>query len=443
MNILLISIAVIVCIGLSAFFSASEMAFSSCNTVRLENISEERSKGWKKARKALHITEHFDNALSAILIGNNLVNIAASSLSSVLLILVMGSDSYTWLSTVILTVLVIIFGETIPKITAKKNATGFSMKAASFISILTVVFRPVIWVVVGLVNLISKLLKGDSSNEEEAEESVEELQSIIETAEEEGIIDEDDSNIMQAAIDFSEISASEVMTARIDVLAIDIEDTWQEIRSVIDNSPFSRIPVFQDSVDNIIGILHLNKFYKVLAEHEENALFSAEATEGEESCPFDLKSILMPPCYVYKTMKLPKVLNTLKAAKQHLAIVTDEYSGTLGVISMEDVLEQLVGEIYDETDIIEPDVVKHNDTEFEVDGDLSIGEFLELVNFDEDSFEAESETAGGWTVEMLGHFPTAGESFEFRNIAVSVLEMDGRRVEKILVKINSVDDQED
>lgn len=442
MSILLISVAVLICILLSAFFSASEMAFSSCNTVRLENISEEKSKGWKKARKALSITEHFDNALSAILIGNNLVNIAASSLSSVLLILVMGSDNYTWLSTVILTILVIIFGETIPKITAKKNATGFSMKAASFISILTIVFRPVIWIVVGLVNLISKLLKGDAADDEEAEESVEELQSIIETAEEEGIIDEDDSNIMQAAIDFSEISASEVMTARIDMLAIDIEDSWDEIRTVIDNSPYSRIPVFQDSVDNIIGILHLNRFYKVLAEREENSLFSTDvALEGEESCPIDLKSILMPPCYVYKTMKLPKVLNTLKSAKQHLAIVTDEYSGTLGVISMEDVLEQLVGEIYDETDVIEPDVVKHNDSEFEVDGDLSIGEFLELVRFDEDSFEAESETAGGWTVEMLGHFPTCGESFTFRNIIVKVLEMDGRRVEKILVTINSIEEE--
>lgn len=439
-NIILISVAIVICIMLSAFFSASEMAFSSCNSVRLENISEEKSKGWKKAKRALAITEHFDNALSAILIGNNLVNIAASSLSSVLLILVMGSDSYTWLSTVVLTLLVIVFGETIPKIMAKKNATGFSMKASGLIKVLTIVFKPVIWVVVGLVNAITKLLKGNNADEEEdAEESVEELQSIIETAEEEGIIDEDDSNIMQAAIDFSEISASEVMTARIDMIAIDIDDPWDEIRTAIDSSPYSRIPVFQDSIDNVIGILHLNRFYKALAELEDNSLFASKGTD--ESAPFDLRTILMPPCYVYKAMKLPKVLNSLKAAKQHLAIVTDEYSGTLGVISMEDVLEQLVGEIYDETDIIDPEVVKHNDKEFEIDGDLAIGEFLETVGIDEDSFEAESETVGGWTVEMLGHFPMVGEAFDFENLNVKVLFMEGRRVEKLLVRINENEEE--
>ena len=144
----------------------------------------------------------------------------------------------------------------------------------------------------------------------------------------------------------------------------------------------------------------------------------------------------MPPCYVYKTMKLPKVLNTLKAAKQHLAIVTDEYSGTLGVISMEDVLEQIVGEIYDETDVIDPDVVRKNDNEFELDGDLSISEFLELAGIDEDSFEAESETVGGWVVEMLGHFPSSGESFRYNDLELVVLAMDGLRVEKVLVRID-------
>ena len=150
----------------------------------------------------------------------------------------------------------------------------------------------------------------------------------------------------------------------------------------------------------------------------------------------------MPPCYVYKAMKLPKVLNTLKSAKQHLAIVTDEYSGTLGVISMEDVLEQIVGEIYDETDVVDPDIVKKNENEFEVDGDLSIGEFIELAGLDEDTFEAESETAGGWVVEKLGHFPTAGEVLEAEGLSITVLSMDGLRVEKLLVKILDHSDKE-
>ena len=431
MIISIVSIGLILCILLSAFFSASEMAFSSCNTVRLENLTEEKAKGWRKARTALRITENFDNALSAILIGNNLVNIASSSLASVLVILIMDSDRYTWIATIILTVLVIIFGETIPKISAKKNSTGFAMKASTAINAMIIVFKPIIWVIVGLVHIITLPLKQEK---EEADESVEELQSIIETAEDEGIIDEADSNLMQAAIDFADISASEVMTARVDVVAIDIDDSWQEIKEQIENSPYSRIPVYQDSIDNIIGILHLNMVFKALTEHEENALFSQEENPDDpDAAPIDLRPLLMKPCYVYKAMKLPKVLNTLKSAKQHLAIVTDEYSGTLGVVSMEDVLEQIVGEIYDETDEVDPDVVVKNDNEFEVDGDLPIGDFLELVGIDENGFEAESDTVGGWIVEKLGHFPTSGESFEDDQMKLKVLSMDGLRVEKILV----------
>ena len=433
MNIAVISISIVLCIALSAFFSGSEMAFSSCNTIRLENISEEKTKGWKSAGRALKITENFDNALSAILIGNNLVNIASSSLASVLVILITGSDKYTWASTAILTVLVIIFGETIPKIYSKKNATGFAMKSAGFIRILMAVFKPLIWIIVGLVRLLTMGIKEQHDEEENQEESVEELQSIIETAEDEGIIDEDDSNLMQAAIDFADISASEVMTARVDVHAIDIEDSWADIRQALEDSPYSRIPVYRGSIDNIIGILHLNTVLKALTDRKANI-------SGSDSVPIDLSSLLMPTCYVYKTMKLPKVLNTLKSAKQHLAIVTDEYSGTLGVVSMEDVLEQIVGEIYDEYDEVDPEVVKYNDREFEVDGDLPISEFLELAGINEEDFEADSETVGGWVVEKLGHFPADNEILTYGGIELKVLEMDGLRVEKVLVKLADKND---
>ena len=431
-EIIIISVAIIVCLALSAFFSASEMAFSSCNTVRLENLSEEKGKGWKRAKSALAISQNFDTALSTILIGNNLVNIAASSLASVLLILIIGSVGYTWISTVVLTVLVIIFGETIPKISAKKDATGFAMKASVPLTALIFILRPVTWAVVGLVHLITMGIRDTHDTQEEQEESVEELQSIIETAEDEGILDEADSNLMQAAIDFAEISAYEVMTARVDVHAIDIDDSWDEILASIMDSPYSRIPVYEDSIDKIIGILHLNKVFKALTEKEETALF-----ETGKEMPLDLRALLMPPCYVYKAMKLPNVLNTLRNAKQHLAIVTDEYSGTLGVISMEDVLEQIVGEIYDETDIVEEDVIQKSDNEFEIDGDLSIGEFLELVGIDEDSFDSESDTVGGWIVEKLGHFPEKDEKLSYGKMDLKVLSMDGLRVERIAVRINS------
>ena len=413
MTIVLISIGLVACICLSAVFSASEMAFSSCNTMRLENAEKE---GNRAAGKALHITQKFDDALSTILIGNNLVNIAASSLGSVLIFTATGTNDLAWVATVVITVLVIIFGETIPKISAKKNANRFSLKAAGFIRFLMIVFKPLVFVVVGLVGLLTSRM-GDES-ETDGDESVEELQSIIETAEDEGVLDRDRTELVNAAIDFYDISASEVMTARVDMEAIDIDDPIKEIYAFLEETTYSRIPVYKDSIDNIIGILHLNHFYRAMAE------------DGYA----DIKALLMEPCFVYKTTKLPSVLNQLKSAKQHLAIVTDEYSGTLGVISMEDVLEQIVGEIWDETDEVEEEVVVRNKDEFEADGDLSISEFLELIDEDEENFDYESETVGGWTTELLDRFPEVGDTVNYKDFVITVLAMDGRRVEKLLVK---------
>ena len=415
-------LGIFVCLCLSAFCSSSEMSYSSCNVVRLENM---RDDGSKRAAVAVKITEKFDDALSAILIGNNLANIAASSLASVLVILLLGSDKYAWAATAVLTLLVIIFGETIPKITAKKAANTLALRYAYAVRGMTVLLKPIVWIVVSLTHLIT----GGKAPEEEpdGEEAVEELQSIIETAEDEEVLDEDQSELLQAAIDFSEISAMEVMTARVDVYAIDIEDDWDEIVTAVEQSPFSRLPVYEGSVDNVIGVLYLNHFLKALTE------------EGERT---DIRKLLMQPCYVYKTMKLPAVLNLLRKAKQHLAVVTDEYGGTLGVVSMEDVLEQIVGDIWDDTDVIEQEVVERAEGEYELDGDMNIYDFLELVGIPEESFEAESATLGGWTVEQFGGFPQVGDSFRYENFTVTVLAMDARRVEKLLVKVDPAPEEE-
>ena len=413
MSIYIALIGIFLCLCLSAFCSASEMSFSSCSTMRLENA---RDAGSKRAKTAVYITEHFDDALSAILIGNNLANIGASSLASIAVILIAG-DGYAWVATVVLTVLVIIFGETMPKITAKQNANRFALKNAYIVRAMMVVFYPLVWVVVMLIKLITLGMKGEAGDS--PDEAVEELQSIIETAEDEDVLDEDQSELVQAAIDFSETSASEVMTARVDVQAIDIEDDWDDILAIIEDAPFTRLPVYEGSIDNIIGILYLNHFLKALADNGYA----------------DIRKLLMPPCYVYKTMKLPAVLSQLRKAKQHLAVVTDEYGGTAGVVSMEDVLEQIVGDIWDESDTVEPEVVQHTESEYELDGAMVLSDFLELVGINENDFDAESDTVGGWTLEMFGGFPEEGDSFTFRNITVTVLSMDGRRVERVLVKV--------
>ncbi|MGI5977475.1 MAG: hemolysin family protein [Candidatus Limivicinus sp.] len=408
-------IGILLCLILSAFCSGAEMAYSSCNTMRLESAKEG---GSKRAAAAVKITEHFDDALSAILIGNNLANIASSSLASVAVILIAGSDEYTWVATVIMTLLVIVFGETIPKITCKKCANRVSIKYSYVVRFFMIIFRPLIWLVVGIINLITRHLKGGS--DDDADGAVEELSSIIDTAEDESVLDEDQSELVHAAIDFSDISAFEIMTARVDVQAIDIEDDWEDILALVEDEPFTRLPVYQDSIDNIIGTLYLNQFFKALTESDR----------------VDIRKLLMPPCYVYKTTKLPMVLSEMKKAKQHLAIVTDEFGGTLGVVTMEDVLEQIVGEIWDESDTVEEEVIMRGESEYELDGSMVMDDFLDLVGLNESDVDAESSTVGGWTLEMFGDYPAEGDSFDFENLTVEVLSMDGRRVEKVLVKVN-------
>ena len=404
----------LLCVIGSNYFSSSEMAYSSCNRMRLESA---RDGGSKKAAIAVKIINRFDDTLSAILIGNNLVNIAASSRGSVLVILVAGDDRYAWVSTVVITVLIVIFGETMPKIIAKNSANRIALSHARFIRALTIVLMPLIWVVVGLVRLLTAGLKGEETSSDEDAAAME-LSSIIETAEDEDVLDEDRSALVQAVTELSDVMAYEVMTARGDVVALDIDDDWNELLATIESAPYSRIPVYEDSIDNVIGVLYLNHFLKALTD-EKNP---------------DIRSMLMPPCYVYKTMKMPAVLSELRRAKQHLAVVTDEYGGTLGVLSMEDVLEQLVGEIWDDTDEVEEEIVERPDGQYELDGDMVISDFLELVGIKEKDFEADSETVGGWTIEMFGAFPKVGDSFRYEDMAVTVLEMDGLRVEKVLVK---------
>ena len=400
-------IALIVLIALSAFCSASEMAYSSANPLRLENLMED---GSARAKVAHYITEHFDHALSAILIGNNLVNIGASSLAAVTVMLLTGTDKWSWLATVILTIAVIIFGETIPKILAKQNANAVSLRHAYAVRLMMIVLAPVVLLVVGLVKLLTLPLKGEPE------------------AEDEDVLDEDRSELVQAALEFSDVAASDAMTARVDMTAIDIDDDWDEIRALLDTTPYSRLPVYEDSVDNIIGVLYLNRFFRGVLEEVIRT--------GAVQPPKDLRAALMEPCFVYKTTKLPVVLEQLRKEKKHLAIVTDEYGGTLGIITMEDVLEQIVGEIWDETDVVEPEeVISVSDGVYNIDGDMIMDDFLELLGRDENEFETDSATVGGWTLERFGAFPKAGESFEFENLKVTVLKMDGMRVERVRVEV--------
>ena len=410
--LIITGIGIIACIILSGVSSAAEMAISSCNRVRMENEAKD---GNKKAARVLKLTDSYDNTLSTILLSNNLVNIAASSLSTVYIILLTGSDDLTWLMTVVVTVLVIIFGETIPKIISKRHANSLSQGMSGFIMFLYRLLWPVNFIVVTITAYLSRPFgKKEVAAEDE---KTEELQAIIETAEDEGVIDSDRSEIVAAAIDFSDVSASDVMTARVDIEAIDIDDPVSKVMKQVSRSRKSRFPVYRDSIDNIIGVMHLNPFLKAMASGEK----------------VDIEKLMNEPCYVYKTAKLPHVLDVLKDARQHLAIVTDEYSGTLGIVTMEDVLEEIVGDIWDDNDEIEEEVVESETGELIVDGDMPTGDFLERLGIDEDDWEYESQTAGGWAIEYMEDFPKEGDAFDYKDFHIVVSEAEERRVVQLTI----------
>lgn len=402
----------------SAFFSAAEMALSSANRLRLENAAEE---GDTRAKNACVILDKFDDTLSAILIGNNLCNIGSDTLATLLTVELLG-EKFTPLSTLVMVLLVIVFCESAPKIIAKKNANKLTLALAGFLRFLTILLKPVVWLVCTLIHILASPFKGERHSSDD-EEAAAELQSIIETVEDEGVIDEDRGEMLQAALDFSEIPVMDVMTARVDVVALDIEDSFEEILALVSDSSVSRLPVYEGSIDNVVGILYLNRFFKALLETEQP----------------DMRALLLKPCYFYKTVKLPEALASFRKEQQHMAIVTDEYGGTLGIVTLEDVMEQIVGEIWDENDVFSPDVIERENGVLELDGDLSLMDLPDLLDLSETAFhESDSATVGGWTIENFGRFPHEGESFVWRSWTVSVLTMDpdGRRVEKVLLEKN-------
>jgi putative hemolysin len=409
----IVAISFILFFFLSFFCSSAEIIFSSANSIRLENLAEE---GSKTAKMALKVIDRFDSSLSGLLIGNNIANIGMSSLVPIVAIN-FGIEQYSALLTAALTLIVILFCEVTPKILGKNNANSLSLVYSYPVRAMTLLFAPIVFVVVKAVDII--LLPMGKVAQDENEMAVEELQSIIEIAQDENVLDESRSELLQSALEFYDVNAYEAMTARVDVEAIDIDDDIEDIKKKVEESAYSRIPVYRDSVDNIIGLLHQNHFLRLMLESED----------------IDIESLLLEPLYVYKTVKMLSLLSAFKQSQKQFAVVTDEYGGTLGIITIEDVLEQLVGEIWDESDEVEDEVIAHAEGIFEVDGDMNIYDFFELVDKDEGAIDFESDTVGGWIIERFGDFPKAGDSIEYENLRITVLESGPHRVEKALAEL--------
>ena len=420
---------IIVLVALSAFFSGTEIAFNSVNKMRLKKAADG---GNKSAALAYKITENYTSALSAILIGNNIVNIAASTCSTMIVMDIFaacgsGNDGLaSVISTVVMTLIILTFGEIIPKIFSKQNAETIVQVTSYPIAVLTIVFYPV-YLVVSLVLFVLRKIWGKDATDDTPTVTEEELPTIIDTAEEEGVIDEEQSELLQSTLEFPDTTVQEIIRPRIDVLSIDIDDEWDKILDTVLNSPYSRIPVYEDSIDNIIGILYVNRFYKALVDRKE----------------INIRDILMEPCFLHKSMKLPAALQEMRSKKIHLAIIVDEYGGTNGIVTMEDILEELVGDIWDESDDIVREITKTGDNTYDVIGDMNIDDFFDAINFSDKDFESDYTTVGGWAVEMLDANPHVGDSFSYKSLYIIVTEMDDMRVTKLSVVVNETEEEDD
>ena len=399
-------IFLVILVALSAFFSSTETAFLSFNKARMKSMAKQ---GSKKAQLVVDLEEKYDKLLSTILIGNNIVNILASSMATMIFVAFLGNAGVT-VSTVVMTVVVLIFGEISPKTLAKDHADSLAMVIAPIINLLMGLFTPFTW----LFSQWKKLLTVIFPSKSEQGMTEEELLTIVAEAEEEGGIDEQESDLIRSAIEFNDRTAEEILTHRVDVVAVDAESTMDELEAVFRESGFSRLPVYEENVDNVIGIVHEKDFY---------------ANRGASS----IKDIMRPALFVTTGSKTAALLETLQKAKSHIAIVTDEYGGTAGIVTMEDIIEELVGEIYDEHDEVIEEFKKLPDGSYQIECTADLTKMQELLNI---PGEFDSATVSGWVIEQLERIPVVGDSFVFDNLTVRVTKVDSKRVLEINVVVN-------
>ena len=404
-------VIIIACVIMSAYFSATETAFTSFNRIRMKTNAE---KGDKKAQRVLKLAENYDSLISTILIGNNIVNIAAASLGTLFFTgLLTGSnpDTAATVSTVALTVVVLIFGEITPKTIAKNSPDKFAIFASPMISILLVVFTPFNFIFKQWQKLLAKLAKDD----EDKGMTEEELISIIEEAEEDGGIDEEESTLIKSAIEFGDLEVGDIYTPRIDITALPTTTDRANAAKVFSDSGYSRIPIYEGDLDNVVGILYYKDFYSLPADRD-----------------VPIMEILKPVIYVPKSQKVNDLMKELQEKQLHMAIVTDEYGSTAGIVTLEDILEEIVGDIWDEHDEIIEEIKEVGDGEYEVAGTANIEKLFDELDMELDE-EMDAVTATGWAMDILEKIPEEGDTFEYNGLDVTVVKMDGRRVDTLHV----------
>ncbi len=442
-TIIIYSVIILVLLVFSSFFSMCETVYSTVQEAKLRSQIEE---GNKSARKALWISEHFDRVLSVILIGNNLVNIAMSTLGLRLFLTIFSYTEASWvdiINTVLITLLVLIFGEILPKTRGKAHSNKLALRYASLLYAIVIILTPISYP-------FYKMNMAVKKNTEEDDTSLltsDDLGNIIDTMEDEGSIDDQEASMLQKVLDLSEIEVKDIMTPRVDVVAIDVSTPIEEIKKCFFENQYSRVPVYEGTIDHIVGVLFEKNFFKAYIEYKDG---------------LDIRKLMNEPIRVVGSMRADALLALLKSQKVHLAIVLDEYAGFDGVVTLEDVLEELVGEIYDEHDEVQFTFSKITDNHYIVSGDLEVANLFDLLEIKEDSIDSESTTLGGWVQDGLERIPklddkityrvigeylydelSSEEGIEYLNLNFTVIEIVDNRITKLDLIIEKEKDDTD
>ena len=408
-------IAIIVLVFFSATFSASDIVYATVNKLRLKKKAQNKSKA---AKIALSFAENYNETISTILFSNNLVNIAASSLATVLALSISNSPLSTTIAEIILLVVVLLFGELLPKVIGRAFSYRLSLVLAYPIYVLRIIFFPIVFVTSNLGKLIAKIFIREEHNDVD-EMSDDELEELVEKVEEDGTIDEDQSELIKSVLDFKDTEAQEIMTPRVDMFAIPVDADIYKLLAGDDVFMHSRVPVYKGTIDNIVGILPTKQLLKSILAKEK----------------INLKSLIIPVKFVPGAMGISEILQWMKSHKNHIVIVKDEFGGTDGLLTMEDILEELVGEMYDEMDKIKEPYTKISRNKYLVDANMNIDDFFDLCGLDISEDKAYN-SVGGWVLDYLEKFAKIGDKFKYKNIDVKVVDATNFTVEKVEVTVH-------
>ena len=410
-SIYLSAIIILLLLFFAAYFAVCETAFASVSRIRLKL---EADRGDRRAKRAMFVTEHFDKAITTILIGTNIVHLAAAAYVTVLVTRRWGVNAVT-LSTDITTVVVFFAGEMLPKSIAKKYSERFSLGTAGSLCFFMRIFTPLSAVLTAIGGFAAKLTRGDSA----VSVTEDELYDIIENMTDEGELDAEQGELVTSALSFGDVTVESILTARVDVTALDVDWPPEKVIGVVRDLRHSRVPVYEGTIDNIIGILQIRKYMKAWLSDREH---------------ISLRALLDEPYFIHQSMKIAELLPVMSGKKLNMAVVTDNYGGTLGIVTVEDILEELVGEIWDEEDVVVETCVKNADGSFTFDAEVDIEDAFDFMDYeDPDEFDFEHKLLGEWTYEQFDRLPEAGDSFDYNGLRVTVQAVEHRRILKLRI----------